>query len=103
MSALETVVAACSATAALVGVGTLVVRGERRARRIVNGLLGDGGRHLGVLTMVRLHGDRLEAIEAQLHPNGGRSLRDVVTRIDDRTVQIQHRLDEHIGDRSAHI
>lgn len=46
---------------------------------------------------------RLDTIDAQLHRNGGTSLRDAVDRIEERQTDIQHsvhrtarRLDEHI-------
>lgn len=65
------------AGAIVAGVGLLALawRGERRARRLANRLLGDGPGHPGAL-------DRLDDVWAQVHPNSGSSLRDAVDRVE---------------------
>jgi hypothetical protein len=80
-------------------VGALAWRMERRARRIVTAIAGDGVAP-PLLERVDQHGRALEAIQAQLRPNHGGSLHDVVVRIDERTLRIEHRLDDHL--RSPH-
>lgn len=69
-----TVVEILGAVTAAAGVVALLVRAERRARRLANRLLGDGV-ELGAL-------DRLDAVYRQVHPDHGGSLRDVVDRVE---------------------
>jgi hypothetical protein len=84
-----------------VGLGVLVVRwlragGERRLRRTATQLLGDGERR-GLLETVEAHGADIAAIRAQLEPDHGGSLHDVLVRVDERTLRIEQRLDAHIA------
>ncbi len=91
-----TVSAAAGAVTAVSAVGALIVRGERRTRRAVTRIVGDGETP-GALDRL----DRVEAsvgaIQAQLEPDHGGSLHDVMVRIDERTLSIDRRLSEHIA------
>lgn len=70
--------------------------GERRLRRRATSLVGDD-RHPGFLDRLDEHGRQLAAIQAQLRPDSGRSLHDVLVRVDERTMRIERRLDAHIA------
>jgi hypothetical protein len=61
-----------------------VWRGSRALHRLAEGLLGDGDRPSAMV--------RLAAIEAELRPNHGSSLRDAVDRVEQR---LDEHLDEH--------
>lgn len=82
--------------ALLLAIGALVFRTERKWRRMANRLLGDGERPSAL--------DRLDQIErvvscvqAKLEPDHGASLHDTIIRVDERTVRIERRLDEHLS------
>lgn len=85
------------AIAALVGLTTLVWRGVRAVRRMIDrvddlvddwqGVPGRPGVPERPGVMSRLHHieQRLVGVEHELRPNSGRSLRDAVDRVDERT------------------
>lgn len=74
MSAIEVASTVAALIAAVGSLTILAIRAERRARRMANRLLGDG-QTPGAL-------DRLDDVWAQVHPDHGGSLRDVVDRTD---------------------
>ena len=88
--------ATASAVTAAGGAGALLLRAERRGRRLVTGLLGDGVRQ-GVLERLDAVETTMAVVEAQLSPDSGRSLHDVLVRVDERTEQLVQRLDAHIA------
>jgi len=103
MTPLEIVGAASAAAGAVTsvsGLALLIVRGERRTRRAVNRIVGDG------VTPAAL--DRLDALEIgiegirrQLSPDHGGSLHDVVVEIRTLVRDQGRRLDDHIA--SPHL
>ena len=74
MTGLEKVATIIGIVIAAAGVLAALVRAERRGRRMVNRLLGDGERP-GAL-------DKLDQVWDQVHPNHGTSLRDAVDRVE---------------------
>jgi hypothetical protein len=93
MTPLELAATAAGSVLAVGAAGGVLLRAERRARRIANGLLGDG-QQPGILTHLRLLDDRTAAIEAQMHPNSGHSLRDAVNGLDAQLHDAARRQDE---------
>jgi hypothetical protein len=76
--------------------------GERRLRRRATQLLGDG-QQPGLLATVEEQGRDIATIKAQLSPNSGGSLHDLMVRVDERTLRVderlfhvERRLDDHI-------
>lgn len=74
-----------AATVATGAAGALLVRAERRGRRIVTGLLGDD-RRPGALDRLETVELTVQQIQAELSPNSGKSLHDRIVRIDERLV-----------------
>lgn len=81
MSPLELVTAIAASVVGVGAAGGMLLRGERRARRIVTSLIGDGER-LGALERINTVAAQVAAIDAQMHPNSGHSLRDSVDGLD---------------------
>lgn len=85
------------AAAALVGLATLIWRGVRAGRRMIDRLddLADDWQGTparpgvperpGVMSRLHHIEERLVRVEHELRPNGSRSMRDAVDRIDERT------------------
>lgn len=101
--------AVAAALTAIIGLLVIAWKGGRRglvfARRVVHlvdDVLGEPAH--GSQPARPGWGDRLGAIEADLsaikaemHPNHGSSLRDVVDRVERRVERVEHRLDEHLA------
>lgn len=91
MSVLLSVLSTVSA-AALIGFGALLLRAWPRVRDFLEDWAGEAPRpgvpaRPGVMV-------RLQRIETELHPNGGRSLSDAINRTDTAVAGITGRLDD---------
>ncbi|WP_433415008.1 hypothetical protein ACQP1V_36200 [Microtetraspora malaysiensis] len=100
------ILAACVALATLAGGGTVVVTVIRFLKRLSDDLddwRGEQERpgvpeRPGVMKRLASIETRQGTIEAQLHPNGGSSLRDAVNRTDKRSERLEQLLEEHLAD-----
>lgn len=103
MSPAEWIGAISGSLTAAIGLGAIAARAEQRARRLITRIAGDGekpgllGRMDNMETTVAEVQGSLAAVAAQLSPNSGGSLHDMMVRVDDRTLRMEHRLDDHIS------
>jgi outer membrane murein-binding lipoprotein Lpp len=93
-------ITAGAVAAAVTSIGVLAGGGWRGVRRL--GRIANSVEAVPELAAwVAVMSSDVSALKAEMHPNGGRSLKDQVTRIDERTETTAHRLAEHIG-RCSH-
>lgn len=91
------ILAACVALATLAGGGAVVAKLIKFLKKLgdtVDDLVGEPARK-GVQARPGVM-ERLEAIEAQLHPNGGGSIRDAVNRTESAVRRVEDGLAAHL-------